>query len=260
MSKLANDVKTVYYDDELRDEFSGVTRPDYRVPADFDWSEGNFFRRAAAFIVYRLVMTPFAFFYMKLKFGMRIVRSCRIPKGGCFLYANHTMLAGDAFTPSLVCFPKKVSVIVGPANVALKSTREFVLLCGALPLPDGVGGLRRFSEEVACRASRGGCVTVYPEAHIWPYCRFIRPFADTSFAYPVSLELPVFCTTATYSRRRFSKTPRLTVYLDGPFYPGAGDPRGARKELRDKVYGTMCRRARESTWSPVDYVKRKKND
>ena len=65
MSKLANDVKTVYYDDEFGDEFSGVTRPDYRVPRDFDWSEGNFFRRAAAFIVYRLVMTPFAFIYMK---------------------------------------------------------------------------------------------------------------------------------------------------------------------------------------------------
>ena len=73
---------------------------------------------------------------------------------------------------------------------------------------------------------------------------------------PCSLKLPVFCTTATFSRRRFSKIPRLTVYLDGPFYPEDADPRAARKDLRDKVFRTMCRRAENSTWSPVDYVRR----
>ena len=98
---------------------------------------------------------------------------------------------------------------------------------------------------------------IYPEAHIWPYCDFVRDFSDVSFAYPVRLGAPVFTSTVTYSKKRFGKTPRVTVYVDGPFFPdGELGLRAAQKKLRDEAYGAMCARAKQSSFSPIKYIKR----
>ena len=251
-------VTTVYYDDERNDDFSGVTRPPFEIPADFDYAPRSPLRRALAFLVYRCVMTPFVFFYMKIKFGYRVVRRAKLPeKGqGFFLYSNHTLLAGDAFSPTLAVFPKKVRVIVSPDNVALPSTRQFILLCGALPLPTSLAGMRSFLSGLDTYLGQGCCITLYPEAHIWPYCATIRDFPDDSFRYPVKFGVPAYAATTTFSRRRFCKTPRVTVYLDGPFYPDGENKRQAQKKLRDAVHRAMTDRAKNSTWSPIRYEKR----
>ena len=255
-------VRTVYYDDERTDDFAGVTRPPYEVPASLDYAPRSFFRRAAAFFVYRCVMTPFAFLYMKIRFGYRLVRAAALPeKGrGFFLYANHTLLAGDAFSPSLAVFPRKVRMIVSPDNVALPATRPFILLCGALPLPSSLAGARAFLSGLKTHLADGACVALYPEAHVWPYCTAIRDFPDDAFRYPVKFGVPAYAATTTFSRRRFRRTPRVTVFLDGPFFPEGEDPRQAQKNLRDAVYRTITERAKESTWSPVRYEKRKKGE
>lgn len=255
-------VRTVYYDDERADDFAGVTRPPYKVPASHDYAPRSLLRRAAAFFVYRCVMTPFAFLYMKIRFGYRLVRAAKLPeKGrGFFLYANHTLLAGDAFSPSLAVFPRKARVIVSPDNVALPATRGFILLCGALPLPSTPAGARAFLGGLKNHLADGACVAVYPEAHIWPYCGWIRDFPDDSFRYPVKFGVPAYAATTTFSRRRFRKTPRVTVYLDGPFSPEGDDRRQAQKNLRDAVFRTMTERAKNSAWSPVRYEKRKQGE
>ena len=50
----------------------------------------------------------------------------------------------------------------------------------------------------------------------------------------------------------------MTVFVDGPFYPDPKkSPRAQEAELRDLIFETMCRRARENnTAEPIRYIRR----
>jgi hypothetical protein len=107
------------------------------------------------------------------------------------------------------------------------------------------------------RISEGAAIVIYPEAHIWPYYTGIRPFPDTSFAYPVKLGTPVFCFTNTYRKLRFSKKPQIVTYVDGPFFPDLSmSARDARKKLRCEVYEKMRERSRLSDFKLIEYIKK----
>ena len=84
----------------------------------------------------------------------------------------------------------------------------------------------------------------------------IRNFPDTSFAYPAKQGTPVYCFTNTYHKRRFFAHPRIVTYIDGPFYPDMDKPvKERKKELRDKVYHCMCKRAKKSNHVQIRYIK-----
>lgn len=98
---------------------------------------------------------------------------------------------------------------------------------------------------------------IYPEAHIWPYYTKIRPFVDTSFHYPIKYGVPAFCFTNTYQKRKGSQKPNMVTYIDGPFFPDASLPvREQKKELRDRIYQTMCERAKNSNAVTIQYIKK----
>lgn len=101
-------------------------------------------------------------------------------------------------------------------------------------------------------------VTIFPEAHIWPYYTKIRPFGAASFKYPVKLQVPVFCITHCYRKRKFGKRPRIVSFVDGPFYPDQSLPVGeATQKLRDQIYATMCERAEKySDYAYADYIRK----
>ena len=93
--------KTVYYHDPLHDDFAptnGHIRPK-PIGTDFPYEHPSPIWQAFAFVVYRLIMTPFLFLYCKLVFGLRIEnrKALRGLPGGCFLYGNHTNTLADAF-------------------------------------------------------------------------------------------------------------------------------------------------------------------
>jgi 1-acyl-sn-glycerol-3-phosphate acyltransferase len=128
---------------------------------------------------------------------------------------------------------------------------------GALPLPDDAKATKNFLQAVETRILQKHAITIYPEAHIWPYYTGIRPFKDTSFRYPIQQKVPVFCFTNTYQKRKWRKTPRLVTYLDGPFYPDSALRGPAqREELRNRVYDTMTERSRLNTVEKIKYIKK----
>ncbi len=252
--------RTVFFHDERTDDFAGVSRKTPVVDASFPYLPKNPIWRLASFAVYRLIMTPFAYLYCKLRFGLRVVNRRAIRSSGrqgAFVYGNHTLLAGDAFIPSLVSFPRKTHVVVHADNLAVPATRGFIRMCGAIPVPTKLSGMRAFSNALEKRNLQRHTVQIYPEAHIWPYYTGIRPFESTSFHYPVAFGAAAYAATTTYQKRRIGRTPRVTVYVDGPFYPDASlPPRERERELRDRIYGVMVERAAEhSTYSPVRYVR-----
>lgn len=253
----ANGKRVVYYRDELHDEHSGIERQTIRVGAEFPYLHKSRLWNVAACIVYRGIMTPIAFLWCKLKFGLRIIgrKKLRQMQGrGCFLYGNHTLMAGDAFIPNLITFPKRNYIVVNADNLSVKGAKNWTQMSGALPIPTEFGGMRAFLSAMETRLKSGYAVTVYPEAHIWPYYTKIRPFGKESFRYPVRFGVPAYAFTVTYSKKRIGKAPRVTAYVDGPFYPRRDlSLRDAESVLRDEIYAAMCKRAKNSTYEAIEY-------
>lgn len=241
--------KIIYYEDALHDDFAGNNIQTKTVPADFPFALRGPFWRAAEFLVYRGIATPVVYLIGKIGFGLkiknrRILRSLR--GKGFFLYGNHTQNMMDAYTPTLAVFPRHAHIVTGPDAVSIPCICRIVQLLGAIPLPGTMKGYRPFLETMHDRIRQNRVVTIYPEAHIWPWYTGIRPFPDGSFSYPVRENAPAVAFVTTFRKRKvFRKLwPCLTVTLSEPFYPDNALPaHEAKKKLRDEVYGFMCRTA-----------------
>lgn len=253
-------VKTVEYVNDADDELCGINRKTARVGKGYKYIHKNPLWLIAEFFVYRIIMKPFAYLYCKLRFSHKTVnrealKTCK--EKGYFIYGNHTLYGGDAFIPNIISSPRKTFTIVHADNMSLFGTKNFLMMCGALPIPTDFHAKNEFMAAVEKRAVQHHAIAIYPEAHVWPYCTKIRPMHTAAFEYPVRFRDPVFCFTNTFSKKRFGKTPRVTTYIDGPFYPDeALSEREQMKKLADTVYAAMCERAKNNTYSPIRYVKR----
>lgn len=253
--------KTVYYHDPLHDDFAptnGHIRPK-PIGADFPYEHPSPIWQAFAFVVYRLIMTPFLFLYCKLVFGLRIEnrKALRGLPGGCFLYGNHTNTLADAFIPTLLAFPRRASIVTAADTVSIPGLRNIVQMLGAVPLANTIDGTRQFLAALHRRLERRQAIMIYPEAHIWPYYNGIRPFPDTAFAYPVREQVPAVGVVVVYRQRKLLRflPPCITVVVSDPFYPDpALPPRSARRALHQKVYTFMCdTAARRHSYAHIEY-------
>lgn len=255
--------KIYYYSDEINDEFSGIKREHYRIDSHFKYVNSNFIYLICKFLVYRVVMTPLAYIYLKLKFRIKFVnRKCfkKVGKSGYFLYGNHTNVPLDGFSPTTMSFPRKTFVIVSAENFALKGTRTFMKMVGGVPLPDDFKSMKNFMKCIEKRISSHCVVAIYPEAHIWPYYTKIRPFKSDSFRFPCKYNSPSFCFTTTYQKRKHSKKPRVVIYIDGPFYPDENlDQMNQKEKLRNEIYETMVARSKNSNCEYYTYKKKENN-
>lgn len=254
------EVKTIYYTNELTDEFSTAQITPKRIDENYKYLRTSLAGKLAHFFWYKVLIRPFAQIFMKIGFGHKVVNRHLLKKmkgHGFFLYGNHTNPVPDAFIPSLVCFPADTYVIVHPNNVSMPVLGRINPYLGALPLPDDIAATRNFMKAVKKVIELNKPVMIYPEAHIWPYYTKIRPFTDVSFGYPLSYHVPVYCLTNTYQKRKFHKKPRMVTYIDGPFSaPADLSMKEQKKILRDQVYETMSKRSLNSNVEWIKYEKR----
>ena len=258
---VMKDKKTVYYTDEQNDEFSSAKITPGKIDGSYRYVRDGFFARIFSFIMYRLIFMPWSFVYLKIKYGFSIKnrKVIKQAKDGFFLYGNHTTSDADPYVPTMVAFPKDVHVVVAPANVYIPVIGKIVRYIGALPLPDDMEATHNFISAIEKRCEQKKAICIYPEAHIWPYCTFIRNFKDQSFRYPIKYDKPVFCFTNVYTGRK-RRTPRMTTYVDGPFYADKSLPvAAARKKLRDEVFAAMTERSKLSDYDGIVYVKATEN-
>ena len=252
--------KVIYYSDELNDEFSVAQITPKRIDERYVYYHSSIFKRITHFFWYRMVFTPIAFFYTKLKLHHKVIGREKLKpfkKKGYFIYGNHTQDIGDAFMPNMFSAPQDSYIIVHANNVSIPFLGRITPSLGALPLPEGMVAYKNFMSAIERRLFEKCAIVIYPEAHIWPYYTKIRPFGDASFSYPVKFGVPTFCFTNTYQKRRFSKKPKIVTYIDGPFYPTEGlNAKAQRSELRNTVYDTMCERAKASTVEAIKYIKK----
>lgn len=254
--------RTLYYN-SFEGEFVDPVSAEKRIDKSYKYIRKNPLWRAAAFVAYRLIATPAAFVYTKLFLRQKTVGRSKLRGHRSFmLYCSHNEPVGDAFTPAMISFPRKAYVVVSPANVLLPVIGRVNPMLGALPTPSDLRAARNFQLAID-ELLRGRCaVTVYPEAHVWPKCSFVRPFATGAFDPAVRSGAAVFCATRVYKRSRFFGY-KCRVYIDGPFYPNTDLSRSAAAaDLCDAVRRTMSERMRdEGEVEIIRYLKSEvKND
>jgi 1-acyl-sn-glycerol-3-phosphate acyltransferase len=253
--------KIIYYSDELNDEFAGDNITAKKIDKDYDY-HGGIWRKIGRVLLYRVFAVPVGWVMLKIKYAHKIYGREKL-KGyrRFFLYGNHTNNLADPFIPSMISAPQGTYVIVHPNNVSMPVLGKLTPCLGALPLPGDMESTRNFIKEIECRYSEGSTITIYPEAHIWPYYTKIRPFKDMSFRYPVQLSAPVFCFTNCYKKRKFLKSPKMVTYIDGPFISDGTKPAKEQKAwLREQVYNAMVARSDENDIEVVKYIRRETDD
>ena len=249
--------KIVCYQDLLADEFVATPKKLKSIVGDYQYINKSLLHRFGAFIAYRLIATPIAFIYTKLIRRIKFVNKKVLKpykKQGYFIFANHTHPQADAFTPNIIVFPKRNYTVVNASNVSLPILGRRTELLGALPLPADLKSTKNFLKAIETRFKQGFSITIYPEAHLWPFYTKIRPFQDQSFKYPAKLDAPVFTFTTSYQTHR-NKRLKTIIYIDGPFIaPASLTIREKQMYLHQSAISAMRARALNSDYEKIIYL------
>ncbi len=254
--------KTIYYHDLLNDEFSGTNIKRKPLPENYKYLHKNPFYRALSWFLYYIIAYPivklfvFLGYHVKVK-GKKNMRHLR--HSGVFFYGNHTQVI-DALTAQVnVSRGKRTYIVANQDSTSIPLIRGLVTMLGCLPTPENPSESAKFMEAVEHRIKQKCGISIFPEAHIWPYYTHIRPFGDDAFYYPAVLGTPCMAMVTTYRSRRFFKNrrPYPTIHLSRPIYPDMSLSLADRKkQLRDRVYEFMLDySADEENVEYIHYVK-----
>lgn len=250
--------KTYIYTDELNDDFA--TSKDKISPKIIDhqykYNHSSVVWKTTSFLLYHFIATPIVYMYMKIVFKVKIKnkKALKKIKSGYILYGNHTQGVADAFNPTLLSFPKKANIIVAPDAVSIPIIRHLVDMLGGMPLSSTFKGSKNLLEEMKNRLDKNQAITIYPEAHIWPYYNKIRPFKSGSFTYPFMFDVPAVGFVITYKQRKIFKKlhPYITITIGNPIYPNKCKN---KQEMRDKIYNFMVEVVeKEDSYSYKKYI------
>ena len=252
--------KTFYYHSE-QDDLIDSADQDYTLPDDYQvFKQGIGFKIWNAAV--RILACAFAWLYSRLFLLVKVkgkdkIKPFKQQKKGCFIYGNHTQMLGDPFTPMTIVNPYRFYTLAAQANWGIPFLGKFVIPVAGLPVGKNLKQSIRLLKNVkTAYQDKGAAVIIYPEAHLWPYYTKIRPFPATSLNFPVSFKAPCFTMTTTYQKCKWRQRPKITVYIDGPFYP---DPslgkKQAQEALAHQVYQTMVDRSKLSDYDFYSYVK-----
>ncbi len=248
--------KIIYYKDELNDEFSKAQIKPRKIDYTYKYLRNPIWD-FSSLIIQNILSMPIKIGYAKGKFKIKYIgkeklKECK--KQGYFLYGNHTQAFADTFIPSIAVYPKRNFLIVNPANVSVKPFGGIVEMLGAMPIPCDKNGMINMLHAIQRRVEKGNSITIYPEAHIWPYYTKIRPFKDVSFKYPVKFDKPAYCFTNTYQKRK--NKVQIVTYIDGPFFANKRlNFKEQQKDLRDRIYNTMVERSKNNNIEVIRYEK-----
>lgn len=257
---MVNNMERLYYYKSYADDVVTNENQDYRLPDNYKWITDSKTERVKSAAVYALAVAC-GFLYCRFGLHVRVVGREKLKENrshGFFLYGNHTQTVADVFLPAIACLGKRIYTIVSPANFGLPVIGKILPALGALPIPDCLSMMKTFQRAVGTRIEQKHVVVIFPEAHVWPYYTKIRPFPDTSFYYPVQQHAPVYALTTTYQKRLIGEKPKVTLYIDGPFYPDGTLPvKEQRAKLCKMVAAAMQQRSKSSDYAYVSYIRLK---
>lgn len=252
--------RVIYYKDELNDEFSTAKIIPKVIDENYEYNHKNILWNSLSYLLQNIISMPIKILYAKIKFRIKYIGKEKFKNyknDSYFIYVNHTQIFADTFIPSLANYPKRNFFIVNPENISIKYCGKLIEMLGAIPIPGTKTAMKNFLDILEKRVNKKSSITIYPEAHIWPYYTKIRPFKDVSFKYPVQFNKPAFCITNTYQAygRKKDKI-KIVSYIDGPFYADSNlDKKQAQKDLRNRIYEQMVERSKNSNIEHIKYIK-----
>ncbi|MBO4693470.1 MAG: 1-acyl-sn-glycerol-3-phosphate acyltransferase [Clostridia bacterium] len=249
-------MREVRYYNDYTDDFSKSKNQSFKLPNDYEHIKTGFFSKLSSVVVYTLAIV-FSSICLRIFLHLRFSGKNKFKKvnGGFFIYGNHTQSVGDVFIPALAAFPRRIYTVASTANYGIPVIGKILRPLGALPVIPTLKGISNLETAIKKRAEENHPIVIYPEAHVWDYYTGIRPFPDTSFKFPVKLDMPVFSMTATYKKSKFFKKPIINIIIDGPFYPEGETVKGKAQSLHDKVYESLTANAKQSNFSYIEYKK-----
>ena len=253
-AKIIRDYKTkhnlinrvIFYKDPLNEDFACTSFNTKTIDGSFVYVHKSKIWKLTAKLL-NLIARPVVFLVVRFARDVRIQNRKvlkKLKKTGYFLYGNHTSKYDSVVPQTCVVHSKNVYIVANRDSISIPGIRSMVMMLGALPIPNSYETSVNFVNAINERISEKGVVAIYPEAHIWPFTNFVRPFGDVSFTYPTKLNVPVVAMATYYvpskKVRPLSHLPKMRVVLSDPIYP---DPtlndRENAKYLRDQVYDFM---------------------
>ena len=239
--------KTFEYSDELNDDFAMNDIKAKQIEDSYRFYNPNPFVRFFNMLFRQCIIIPLLWCVTKIIFFTKVEnkKAFKKVKGkGYFLYANHTCNFDPINHAVLMDHFRFSAIMAGPESFSIKGIRWLIRALGAFPTPSSLELYKKFRNCIEYHIEKRHKVIIYPEAHIWPYYTDIRPFMSKSFRYPVELDTPIMVATTTYRKRKHSKTPKIVIYIDGPFYPNKNlTYQECIDDLRNQAYEAMKARA-----------------
>lgn len=250
--------KQVRYFSDFDKDFEQSANQSFVLDKDYKWVRTDLGSKLLSAAVYFFAVI-FSYFYCRFFLHMKIRgrEKLRKTKGGFFIYGNHTQPIGDVFIPAHAAIPKRIYTVVSAANYGIPVIGKVLPFLGALPIEGSLSGMKELNRAIEYRINNGNPIVIYPEAHVWEYYTDIRPFADTSFKFPVKLNRPAFSMTVTYKKSKIFKRPKAEVFIDGPFFPTGNSPKQKSENLCNTIYNTMKSRSKNSNYNYIEYIKSK---
>lgn len=260
-----NQKRIQYYKDLKNDDFSGTNIKVKPLPEKYKYLHKNPLWILVAGIIYYGIAKPLLILITKIgyhqKFANKKVMK-EASKTGAIFYGNHTTKLADSFVPNMLLAFKRNYIIASPETMSIKGIQTLLAMLGVIPLTEKLSLKKKLLKAIEYYLNKKRIITIYPEAHIWPYYTKIRPFDDSSFKYAALFDKPVYAITNCYQKRKIGKKPKLITYIDGPYYPKPElNTKENAKYLRDLVYEAMVNRTEKySTYAYIEYIQIKDNE
>lgn len=250
--------KHQYYYHLLTDDLVDSHQQDYQLPDDY-----SLFPPSRCGKIWAKIVRPLghliSFVYIHLILHVHLIgkeKLAKVRNQGYFIYGNHTQAFGDVVLPLSIIPAQNYYAIGAQANWGIPILGKLVLPYFGLPIGNDLAQSGKLIKAVSTVIKAGKTVVIYPEAHVWPYYTKIRPFPKTSMHFPVALNAPSFTMTTTYTKPKWGKRPRITVFIDGPFYPATQLSKKQQQEkLHEQIITAMQKRANCSNYEYCTYQK-----
>ena len=262
MKKEWKKTHTIYWKDELNDDFDEVGLTRISVPENYNYIRKGFFYNLCSNILYFVIAVPILAFYTYVILGIRTKGKKNlkeVKKTGAYLYANHVAIS-DVFKIQVLITPSKRTNIIGYSDsLSNKFLGKVVKMLGyiALPLRNDPKNFIKMNEALSYYTKKKHqYVLIYPEAHIWPYYTEIRNFKPGSFRYPSNDNMPVVPIVTTFHKRKLSKKPRQIIRVGKPIFPKEGlSPLENISYLHEKTLKAMKELSNVDQYQYIKYLK-----
>lgn len=235
MSKEWKKTHTIYWSDELHDDFDeiGLSRPE--VPKNYHYIRNNPFNNFVSDVFYYGIARPIFWIFLKCH-SVKVVNKRNLKKAerhGAFIYSNHVSFI-DVLKFHVVA-KKRVNILGYSDSLSMPVVRNLCRALGYLPLPlaHDVDNFKRLGESFCYYTRKKQLILIYPEAHIWPYYTKIRNFIPSSFIYPAKCLAPVLPAVTIWRKPKFGKKPKQTIVFGNLIHPS---PEYSDVENRDYLH------------------------